>query len=33
MVYLPLGNHVTRMRVTFVDGGEFVITKTVNVVP
>jgi hypothetical protein len=33
MVYLPLGHHVTRMRVTFVDGGEFVITKTVNVVP
>jgi hypothetical protein len=32
MVYLPLGHHVTRMRVTFVDGGELVITKTVNVV-
>jgi hypothetical protein len=33
MVYLPMGHHVTRMRVKFTDGGEFVITKTVNVVP
>jgi hypothetical protein len=32
MVYLPVGHHVTRMRVTFVDGGELVVTKTVNVV-